>query len=74
MPLQDEIASALGGDDRPLKSRGEGKSKKRSPEEVVASLSPRQRSALRARVEAILEALDAVEAESESEPDEEEEM
>jgi hypothetical protein len=71
-PLEADIKSAMAGDASALESRPKGKSKERSPREVVAGLSPAQRKALRPRVEQILEALDEVEAESEPEAEEEE--
>jgi hypothetical protein len=72
VPLEADIKSAMGGDAKALDTKPE-KSKGKSPAEVVAGLSAKQRKALRARVEAILEALDEAEA-AESEPEEEEEV
>jgi hypothetical protein len=71
MALMEDVAAALGGDAKALDTepaKGEGK----SPAEVVAGLSAKQRKALRARAEAIIEALDEAEA-AEPEPEAEEE-
>jgi hypothetical protein len=69
-PLQGDIKAALGGDKAVLDTKP-AKDKGKSPLEVVKNLSPKQRSALRARAEEIIAAIDEVEAESESEPEEE---
>jgi hypothetical protein len=69
MPLDTEIAGAMKGDEP---KRGKGK-KARPVAEIVANLSPAQRSKLRARAEEILNAINALESENE-EPTEEEEL
>jgi hypothetical protein len=69
-PLEADIKSAMAGDATALDTKP-AKGKGKSPLEVVKGLSPKQRSALRARVEAILEALDEVEAEAEAEAESE---
>jgi hypothetical protein len=70
VPLEADIKSAMGGDAKALDSKP-AKGKSKSPAEVVAGLSSKQRKALRARAEEILAALDEVEA-AESEPEAEE--
>jgi hypothetical protein len=72
MALREDVKSALAGNASALERPKKGKSKQRSPKEVMASLSPEQRKALRARAEAVLEALDAVEGAEAEESDEEE--
>jgi predicted CopG family antitoxin len=74
MALREDVAAAMGGDSSALERPKKGKGK-RSVSEIVASLNPKQRQALRSRAEKILEALDAIEsAESKSEPESEEEL
>jgi hypothetical protein len=69
--LKEDILAGMKGDASALeRPTGKGKSKK-SPAEMVAGLSPAQRKVLRARAEAIIEALDEVEA-AETEPEAEE--
>jgi hypothetical protein len=72
MALKEDILAGMKGDASALE-RPKGKETGKSPAEVVAGLSAKQRKVLRARAEAILAALDEVEA-AESEPEEEEEV
>jgi hypothetical protein len=67
MALLDDIKAGLGGDEKALERPAKGKAKKRSVAEVVSGLSPKARAALRARAEAIITAIDELEAEAEPE-------
>jgi predicted CopG family antitoxin len=69
--LQEDIVASMKGDEKALERPQKSKAKKRSVAEVVAELSPKARAALRARAVAIVEAIDALDAESEPEPEEE---
>ena len=69
MALKEDVAAALDGDASALERP---KSKERSPEQVIAGLSQKQRQALRARAEEIIRAIDELE-EAEEEPEAEEE-
>jgi hypothetical protein len=67
VPLREDVAAAVKGDASALERPQKGKGKKRSPAEVVAGLSAKQRSTLRARAEEIIAAIDEYEAENEEE-------
>ena len=71
MALKEDVKAAMAGDAKALDTKPT-KGKGKSPAEVVAGLSAKQRKALRARAEEILAALDEIEA-AESEPEAEEE-
>lgn len=70
MPLEAEIRAALGGNREPLDTRPEKKGK--TAAEYVAGLSSEKRKRLRAKLEALLAALDEAEANESEEPEEEE--